>query len=85
MPVVEALALGTPVIASDLPFSHEVGGKLIRYFDPFDPKDIARAIVENLHAPLTPSRAAVRAHVRPFLWENIFRQFCEDLRRFALA
>lgn len=83
MPVIESLALGTPVIASDLPFSHEVGEDLIAYFDPHDPESIARAIRDNLAHPIVPSRERVRAHLRQFLWENIYRTFVEDLRSFA--
>ena len=36
LPVIEALALGTPVIASDLPAHREVGGDLAIYRDPID-------------------------------------------------
>ena len=36
LPVVEALALGTPVIASDIPVHREVGGAFGVYLDPLD-------------------------------------------------
>jgi glycosyltransferase involved in cell wall biosynthesis len=36
LPVVEALALGTPVIASDIPAHREVGGPFSTYLDPLD-------------------------------------------------
>jgi glycosyltransferase involved in cell wall biosynthesis len=83
IPVIESLALGTPVIASDLPFSHEVGGDLITYFDPHSPEDIARAIREQLAHPAIASREAVRAHMQQFFWENIYKKFEEDLRSLA--
>jgi glycosyltransferase involved in cell wall biosynthesis len=36
LPLVEALALGTPVIASDLPVFREIAGELPDYLDPLD-------------------------------------------------
>lgn len=36
MPVAEALSVGTPVIASDLPAHHEVGGAVPDFRDPLD-------------------------------------------------
>jgi glycosyltransferase involved in cell wall biosynthesis len=36
LPLVEALALGTPVIASDLPVFHEIAGDTPEYLDPLD-------------------------------------------------
>ncbi len=34
IPIEEALSVGTPVLASDIPVFHEVGGDRITYFDP---------------------------------------------------
>jgi glycosyltransferase involved in cell wall biosynthesis len=36
LPVIEALAVGTPVIASDLPAHREIAGDLAVYRDPTD-------------------------------------------------
>jgi len=36
IPLVEALSLGTPVIASDLPVFHELAGEIPEYLDPMD-------------------------------------------------
>jgi len=35
-PLVEALALGVPVLASDIPAFHEIGGGVPEYFEPLD-------------------------------------------------
>jgi glycosyltransferase involved in cell wall biosynthesis len=48
IPVIEALAHGLPVAASDIPVLREVGGDLPHYFDPRDPADAARAIGDAL-------------------------------------
>lgn len=44
IPVVESLAMGTPVVCSDIPVFREVGGEGAAFFDPRDPADIARVI-----------------------------------------
>jgi glycosyltransferase involved in cell wall biosynthesis len=44
LPVAEALASGVPVIASDLPAHHEVGGRYIETLDPLDPTAWLQAI-----------------------------------------
>ena len=46
MPLVEALALGTPVIASDLPAFREVAGDIPEYIDPLDGKRWKDTIIE---------------------------------------
>ncbi|MBB5631960.1 glycosyltransferase involved in cell wall biosynthesis [Cryobacterium mesophilum] len=45
IPVIEALAMGTPVVCSDIPVFREVAGPGAVYFDPHDPSDIARAVL----------------------------------------
>jgi len=48
IPVVEAMASGTPVITSSTSSLPEVGGDAAIYFDPDSPKQISQAIVQVL-------------------------------------
>lgn len=71
-PLVEALATGLPVVASDIPVNRELARDAALYFKPRDPADLAaqlREVVEN--APL---RAGLveRGHryAREFSWAH---------------
>lgn len=44
LPLVEALSLGTPVVASDLPAHREIGGAHAEYLDPVDGRSWLQAI-----------------------------------------
>jgi glycosyltransferase involved in cell wall biosynthesis len=46
MPLVEALALGVPVIASDLPVFREIAGAIPEYLDPLDGLGWQNAVVD---------------------------------------
>jgi glycosyltransferase involved in cell wall biosynthesis len=46
MPLVEALTLGVPVIASDLPVFKEIAGDIPEYLDPLDGKRWSELIIE---------------------------------------
>ncbi len=46
LPLVEAMSVGTPVIASDIPIFREVGGDAVRYVDPGSPAAFAAAVRE---------------------------------------
>lgn len=81
IPTIEALVLGVPVICSDIPVFHEVGGNLVTYFDPRDPSDIAQKLKNALHDPQIPDHQQVRAHLQKFLWDNIYEKFNADLQR----
>ncbi|HET7414483.1 MAG TPA: glycosyltransferase family 1 protein [Arthrobacter sp.] len=44
LPVIEAMSVGTPVIASDIPIFREVGADAAVYLDPDRPEDLAPAV-----------------------------------------
>ncbi len=48
IPVLEAMACGTPVVISDVASLPEVGGDAAIYIDPHDPKSIAQGIIEAI-------------------------------------
>ncbi|AWW73667.1 glycosyl transferase [Erythrobacter sp. KY5] len=56
MPIAEALALGTPVLASDLPAHKEAGGNAPDYLDPLDGPAWKAAVLE--YAKHGPARKA---------------------------
>ena len=82
MPTIEALALGLPVVISDIKVFHEVGQDLATYFDPHDPKDIAEKLSAALKDPTPPDQTKVRAHLDQFTWSNIYKKFLEDIQKF---
>jgi glycosyltransferase involved in cell wall biosynthesis len=78
IPVLEALAAGTPVVASDLPVLREVGGSVVSYAEVGGPASFAAALEAVLDAP--GDAAARRAQAAEFTWER-----CAALTREAYA
>lgn len=71
MPVIEAMALGVPVIVNDIPIFREVAGAPGRFVDGTDPQQVAAALRE-LEDPQTwqqLSRASFD-HARNYTWER---------------
>ncbi|MBL9078142.1 MAG: glycosyltransferase family 4 protein [Planctomycetes bacterium] len=71
IPVLESLALGTPVVTSDTSAMPEAGGEHARYFDPNSADAIAAAIedgVERYVPAFAAVRAAAVARARTFTW-----------------
>ncbi len=66
LPVLEAMATGTPVVASDLPVLREVGGDLAEYAPVGDAEAFAEALRRVLDAP--GDAAARRARAAGFTW-----------------
>jgi glycosyltransferase involved in cell wall biosynthesis len=66
LPLIEAMARGVPVAASELPVLREVGGDWPAYFDPRDPADAARAIRTLLRNP--PDTGAGRRWAQRYTW-----------------
>lgn len=68
LPGLEALVLGTPVIASDIPVFREVYGSHAVYFDPHSPRDLARSI-KNVRARSS----------RPLDYDRTWLQVAKDI------
>jgi O-antigen biosynthesis alpha-1,2-rhamnosyltransferase len=51
LPIVEAMRLGLPVFASEIPVHWEVGGTHCRFFDPSNPFQLARLVEDFERAP----------------------------------
>jgi glycosyltransferase involved in cell wall biosynthesis len=73
LPVIEALSVGTPVLASDLAAHREAGGDLATYLDPWDETAWADAIVRLLGDGAETSALRQRiARYRPFTAADYF-------------
>ena len=84
LPILEAMAEGLPVIASDLPVLREVGGDAALWFDPLDLDSIADALRTVATRPeILPGMAAAGIdQARQFSWERVA---CETLEVFWTA
>jgi glycosyltransferase involved in cell wall biosynthesis len=60
LPVLEAMAAGTPVLASDIPAHREVAGGFARLVAPADTDGWAEALLALAHEPAAPDPAARR-------------------------
>ena len=69
MPVLEAMAGGTPVVASNIPVLKEVGQDLATYADPSSSKSFSNAIGTALSTP-SPSHAKLQKNVRRYSWDK---------------
>lgn len=85
LPPLEAMAVGTPVLASDIVSLRETCGPAAKYFDPSDTSSMAASILEVLRAPgLRETLSQVgQLHVRkressidPFLPLKIISERC---------
>ncbi len=78
LPLVEAMALGTPVIASDIPIFREVGGDAATYVDPGSAAEFSsavRGLGDGQHWQDISRRSVARAN--EFSWDESARQLVD--------
>ena len=59
-PLVEAMASGLPVVASDLPVHREICGEAGAYFSRFSPEELAAKVLEIVNSPDQRSKMSAR-------------------------
>lgn len=74
--VVEAMALGVPVIASDIAVHREVAGEAACFFSPFDPDDLADRCLALMRDGSLRDRmsAAGPERATAFSWQRHFQE-----------
>ena len=78
IPLIEALAVGLPLVISDIPLFHEVGGPAATFFDADSPEDFARAVHEMDRADVWDGlSSAALAHADDFTWDRSAEQLLE--------
>lgn len=84
-PLLEAMACDTPIAASNVSSIPEVAGPAANYFDPYDPADICRALVELVEDASLRATLIEEGHRRlvDFSWERTARQTLEIYYRVA--
>ena len=74
IPVAEALAMGVPTVASNIPVFHEVGAGGAVYFDPTKPKAFADTVIEFDSKKFRDEHIRLgKAHMKTFSWDTSAR------------
>ena len=82
LPLVESMAVGTPVVVSDIPVFREIGGDAAVYFDPESPASFAGAIRSLEDDDRWMSRSQLSAQqASTYRWENSARALLQVLQR----
>lgn len=85
LPVLEALTAGTPVLTTTCGSLPEVGGGVVRYFDPGDDTSLQTNLLEMLQQPGAQNAEKCTAWLHGFTWEQAAERTLEVLRSEAEA
>jgi len=79
LPILEAMAAGTPVVASNASCLQEVGGNACRYFRVYDLEDAASSLIEVLQSANARAEMIRAGHerARQMTWRHQFERLCD--------
>ena len=82
-PLVEAMASGIPVVASDLAVHQEICGAAAAYFPPFSAEALAGIVAQGVASPETSRRMAAAGleRARQFSWKTHVEKILDLCRR----
>lgn len=83
LPVIEALACGTPVVASDIPALREVGGDAVTFCPVADINSWTNSVRRIITA--RPDRSTLTAQAAKFSWTNYALSMVEIYRRIQFS
>ncbi len=84
-PLVEAMASGLPIIASDLAVHKEICGDAARYFPRFSPEALAEQVIRGTQSTEQPTAMREKGHLRSrdFSWDKHVDELLQLARRLA--
>jgi len=84
IPLIEGQNAGTPVVLSDIPLFHEVGGDAAVFFDQENPRAFAEAVL-SMDEPQrwVEQSARARAHAGEFSWDESARRMYDLVSELA--
>lgn len=85
LPVLEAMKVGTPVVASDIPVFRELFGDAVEYVDPHSPEDIGRGLCVVTEDNNKRSQLILRGSklVERFSWKIAAQKYVQLLEEVA--
>lgn len=84
IPLLEAMAIGCPVVASDIPVFQEVAQGAAQFFNPHSKEQLVQAMTQVMDAAIRRSLIEKgRARVRRFSWDESAKRLAEVYRKVA--
>ena len=83
LPLVEAMAAGAPVLASNLPVCREMCIDAAQYFDPLDPKHLAQLLEDVCNSHVLRNKLSVKGRNRAtqFSWDRTAQLYLREFER----
>jgi glycosyltransferase involved in cell wall biosynthesis len=75
LPVLEALSFDKPTIISNYTSLPEIGGKVVDYFESFEPEHMASTVKNSIQKGVNPNE--ITEHLQKFSWQKAAQKYWE--------